>query len=506
MIDLFLAYRKLDRALAHAGVPASSPFWLAEIERFYQHPSARVLIECVGRAGAKTMHSVKMSLVETLWGDFHIPPGEVHYYVLVSVGVAEASKTLDIIASYLRILKVPFERKGDIVDITGRSRGIRVLASKVGAVSGYRCIGWSADEAAKYPSEGVDPSQEVIASLKAMSVTHTTARGRIFSSPMARSGYFFEQWINGDGEHQLCGHAPSWIANPSITEQATRQLESHEPTRLREYGAIASAGSASALSSVDIEAMVRPIPDDAKSLGRPVLVIDTSMGADSFAWLIARFINDRGVRRLVCEQIGAFEAGFNRTHTFDDVMDHLASVARGAGARSVIGDSYLSFSCESAFGSRGLGFTSYPWSLTTKLSATSTLRQLLRERSIIVEPSHEGERLKREMLRLTETVLPSGALTITSPRTTAGHGDRCACVLLVAHAISIGDFLTASASGRPLGEARFKPVYTRFQGAGSSTTMEPPVVRITPAQPGCPTVAHGYTGPVPNASRRGWEF
>lgn len=508
MSPLFIEYQKLDRSLARAGVPATSPFWLAEIERFYAAPTARLLVECVGRAGAKTMHSVKMAIVETLSGEFNIAPGEVHYFVMASVGISEASKTLDIVASYLRILKVPFDRKADVLELTGRPRGIRVLASKVGAVSGYRCFGWSADEAAKWPSDGVDPSQEVIASLRAMSVTHPNARGRIFSSPLARSGYFYDQWVTGDTDYQLAGHAPSWVANPSITEVATRALEPHEPTRLREYGAVASAGSASALDAADIEAMVRPIPDGARDLGRPMLVIDTSMGADSFAWLVARFISDRGVRRLVVEKIGAFEAGFAKTHTFDQIIDHLASVARRVGARAVIGDSFMSFACESAFGARGLQFTGYAWSLTTKLSATSTLRQLLRERAILAEPGHEGERLKREMNRLTETVLASGAMTITSPRSAAGHGDRCACVLLVAHAISIGDFLVATASGKPLGESRFATVTTKFQTDHGPThsSHQPTPGTQAPRVPGGPQFSHGYTGPASGKAPRGGWF
>lgn len=235
---VFAALLDISRALEKAGVPPLSPYWKNEAERFYLHSSARLLVECVGRGGDKSRTSTMMAVAETLAGDFRIPPGERHYFVHVAENRDEAAKTISIVARYLEILGVPFTRSADTIELEQLPRGIRVLACRVGAVSGFRCFGWTADENAKWDTEGADPSAEVIASIRAMTVTHTEARGRMISSPLGIVGHFFDTWQKGDTDSQVVGHAPSWEANPSITEAQTRALEVDDRKWAREYKAI----------------------------------------------------------------------------------------------------------------------------------------------------------------------------------------------------------------------------------------------------------------------------
>jgi hypothetical protein len=49
-------------------------------------------------------------------------------------------------------LHVPYERAGDQIVLKDQPRGWRVFACQVGAVSGFRCFGFSADELAKWRS------------------------------------------------------------------------------------------------------------------------------------------------------------------------------------------------------------------------------------------------------------------------------------------------------------------------------------------------------------------
>jgi hypothetical protein len=261
--EILATLLRISDQLAAAGVPPISDYWRGEADRFYLHPTARLLVECVGRGGDKSRNSTIDAIAEVLAGDFRIPLGERHYFTHISENRDEAAKTLAILESYLRILRVPFARSGDTIELTAMPRGFKVLAARVGAVSGWRCIGWTADEAAKWDDDGADPSAEVIASIKAMSVTHPGARGRMISSPLAKVGHFYEIWSQGDTGDQIAGQAPSWIANPSITEEQTHKLERDPKKHAREYGAIPADATEDALfEAALIDRARRAVPGD----------------------------------------------------------------------------------------------------------------------------------------------------------------------------------------------------------------------------------------------------
>ncbi len=290
--------------LATVGVPPLSPYWRGEAERFYTHPTARVLTECVGRGGDKSRTSVMMAIAETLAGDFHIAPGERHYFTHVSENREEAAKTLGVLEQYLRILRIGYGRTGDTIELEGMPRGFKVLAARVGAVSGWRSFGWTCDEAAKWSDDGVDPSAEVVASIRAMTVTHPSARGRIVSSPLATLGYFYETWHAGESDSQLVGHAPSWVANPSITEEQTRRLEKDPRKHSREYGAKAAEAHEEGLVEADL--LDRAMRKRAGDLPREPGVLysaamDPSLGRNAWTFVIgaARDVDGRSKASIV---------------------------------------------------------------------------------------------------------------------------------------------------------------------------------------------------------------
>lgn len=307
-------YRISDE-LARAGVPPLSPYWRAEAERFYLHPTAKLLVECVGRGGDKSRTSTMMAIAEVLAGDFVIPPGERHYFTHVSENRDEAAKTLGVLESYLRILRVPFTRSGDTIELAELPRGFRVLACRIGAVSGWRCLGWTADEAAKWDDEGSDPAPEVLASVRAMTVTHPSARGRIVSSPLATLGHFYEVWQLGSTAEQLTGHAPSWLANPSITEEQTHKLERDPKKHRREYGAVPLEGHEESLfEPALLDRAQRAEPGDVPpERGVAYLAaMDPSLGRNAWTFTIAglRFINGRRKASIVlCREWRASRGG-----------------------------------------------------------------------------------------------------------------------------------------------------------------------------------------------------
>lgn len=456
MSAILSALLTIDDALAGAGVPPMSAFWREQSRRFYEHPTAKQLVEMVGRGGDKSRTSVKMAIAEVLAGEFDIPKGERHFFVHVSENVDEAKKTLAILEQYLKILSIPHHSAGQTIELEAMPRDFKVLACRIGAVSGPRCIGWTADERDKWDDEGTDPGVEVIASIRAMTVTHPNARGRLFSSPVSTATPFYEAWSAGDNAHQVVGHAPSWTANVSITEARTHELEPHEPTWRREYAAEPSAGSADAVTADDAAAMVRGLPPSAVPVGLEVGLVDSSSGrGDGWSFAFARYVRDNGRRLLQVTSMGAFEGRFGDVLSFDAVVGHVAEMARARGCARVLGDQYQAFALQAGFARYGVAYVEKPWTQPTKIESLSTLRRLLREGSLAVEPGTEAEAARRELLTLREVLLPSKVFTVQARRTGRGHADRAALLLLLARAVADGDI--TGAEPRPPSPATMSP-------------------------------------------------
>jgi hypothetical protein len=214
MTATFETLMQLDGALVADGHPPLSPWWCDQLSRWYAHPTARTLIARVGRGGIKSHTAVKVALNEVLHGDWNVPPGEVHFWATASATKDEAAQRLRLIEAFLRSLRVDYDRAGDEVVLRDAPLGLRVFACQVGAVSGFRCIGFTADEAAKWRSaeKFANPAPEVIASMSAMCVTNPGARKLIVSSPLAMVDYHFKRFALGDTAEQLTCQAPSWVA------------------------------------------------------------------------------------------------------------------------------------------------------------------------------------------------------------------------------------------------------------------------------------------------------
>ena len=144
----------------------------------------------------------------------------------VSESRAEAEKTLRQMVEYLRFLKIPHTATVDTIELEGelRQRGVKVLACRIGANSGWRATGGTTQESSKWNSEGSNPAEEIVTSWGAQMVTHSKARKRHFSSPMAKEGFFFEQYQQGETDARMTTQGPSWKFNPTITRESCKAL------------------------------------------------------------------------------------------------------------------------------------------------------------------------------------------------------------------------------------------------------------------------------------------
>lgn len=418
----------LDAELVRASqgtIPPLTAFWRAQLQRLYTHPTARTLVGRVGRGGAKSHTSAKVALNETLYGDWRIPAGEVHYYAFVSLSKDEAAQRLRVLQEFLRALKIPFDVAGETITLRGRPRGFKVLACQVGAVSGFRCFGYSADELAKWTAgtEYANPASEVCASLSAMTITHPDSRRLLISSPFGVTDMHALAFDQGDTDHQIVCHAASWVANPDgITEATARAKETDPGVFAREYEAIPSASVSSAFEPDDIAACFGRV--SRSQLGHGWVSLDpSSLRADGFGFACGRVSH---VGEVVVEQCGEFPP----TMLLRDVVTKIAEMARRVRANDVFSDQRERAGLTELLAERRLNLISLAWSDTSKTEAILTMRRWMRDHRLIVLPTCEGaERLRIELLRCKARPLPSGRVSYNT-----GGLDVASCLVSLATA------------------------------------------------------------------------
>lgn len=459
----FAAYQRLDAQLASAGFLPTTPWWLAQLERFYAHPTARTLIARVGRGGTKSTTAVKFALTELLFGSWPVPPGERHFAVFVSVRSDEALQRLRQAKAMLDALRLAARQAGDQLELEDLPLGVKTLPATIGAVSGYRAICDVADEAAKWRSadSSANPAREVLASLKAMRVTRPGSRRLVVSSPFGTLDEHHRLVELGNTAEQLVAIAPSWVANPSISEEQTRREEPDERVWLREYAAIPQAEASAAWPSEIVERAFRAMPDGltpAVAFG----VDDPSSGRrDAWVSIVARIWFQKpqprvlstkrytGVRNrdgdpiyvdepildakgreqpnpayrgpaaplLVVERVEATEGAFWRGLPAGELVRRRAEMYRAHGVDYVLGDQREAYLLESSYAANGIRYVSLPWTAESKVRAVERLRRWLADETLILPAN---DRLKRELLGFQERVLPSGHITFEG-RSTDDH-------------------------------------------------------------------------------------
>ncbi len=441
--------------LALAGVHPPSPWWRGQAAEFLDS-GARTWVVRVGRGGAKSHFAVLFALRLTLFESWVVPAGERHFFSFVSIDRGEASLRLGLLEHCLRVLGVPFGRKGETIELGGKwdRLGLRVLTCSVAGTSGPRSIGFVADEASKWRShdDAANPAREVIASLRATTVTHPRARELIVSSPWSTVDYHHELFTKGTGGGQLVSYAPTWVANPAVSEAMTHDLEPDLRVWSREYLAVPQDSVSAAFESSEIEAAIRrPCRGE---LGPAALVLDpSSLRGDPFAVGRVRWnFTEAGPAELVLEDLATFEP--ESTLKADEIGAILLDHCREHGIRHVFSDQRESFTWRRLFELEGLKFHELVWSSKTKSLAVERLRGLLRDRQLVIAASADRkqrprwvERIRKELATFEVRVMPSGSLSFEARQ---GHHDDAVAVLLTSALADLGQLLPAGA-GRSFG-------------------------------------------------------
>jgi hypothetical protein len=426
----FATFTKYDDTLASYGIPACSEWWRETLARLYDGQHTR-LTACVGRGGAKSHTATKAAVFEVLHGTWTVPPGECHYYALVSISKDEAAERRRLIRQILDALGVPYDSNGDVITLRDRPLGWRVFANDGAAVRGFRCVGFTCDELAFWPYEtdAADPAGDVIASLEAMTITHAQAKSFFISSPWGLDNEFQRMHDLGDTTTQVTARASSWEANPAVNTREGCLEKSHGDMRRfrRDYEAIPAATESAALDPEHLAAAFERTARGGFG-GEAVLGVDPSnLNRDAFAWSVFQ-CDARGV--LCLRHIGQALPADHLTTA--GVVERVGEDARAFNAFVAYADAYQGAPLAEAFLRGGMNLRQRAWTVQSKMRAVEVIAQLLRDGRLSLPNDPE---LRAELFSLQGRLSPNGTISY------ATNGKDLACTLLaIAHAISDGLF------------------------------------------------------------------
>jgi hypothetical protein len=433
-------FARLDAGLVKAGFPPNSPWWAEETERLFMalkrtdHRVIRRWVIRAGRRAGKSSTLCKLAVAWALWGAWAVPAGDIGVIAFISVSRDESAQRLRTIAAALRAIGVPFEQRGDELELIGRRRVLfKTFAATTDAV-GFTAILIIGDEVARWESRdtAANPAREVFGSLMPTLATQPNGFAVLSSAPWGTDDYHAELFALGDTDHQLASFATTWQANPTITEAQTHELEPDDRVWAREFAAEPGSTLSAALDPIDVAACFGRGP-----IGKRVnafLTIDqNSLRNDDFAY-IGGFTTDEG-EFVVCE-IDGWSGEESRRLSMADIVRRIACRANEWGADAVHGDQREEASLRSLFAEHDVLFRSHAWTEQSKDAAVMFLRRLMRERKLLLV---DHATMHRELLGMKARLMPSGRTHY------ATNGlDYASALVTLAHAVLAGAVMTGS--------------------------------------------------------------
>lgn len=222
--------------------PPLSPFWRKTIARayFFKKPQA---VFRVGRRGGKSSSLSRVVAGEILYGDHHVPGGDTGVFAIISQDRDNAKNRIKTIDEILEDLRVDHKTTANEIRVPSVNREVKIFTASVAGVSGFTAIGCLCDEVSKWKDADseVNPGFEVLQSLRPTMATQPNAMMWLISSPWSTGDAHYEAFELGTNEGQTCFYAPTWTANPTLTEKGCRKNSLTEQEFEREYRAIPMA-------------------------------------------------------------------------------------------------------------------------------------------------------------------------------------------------------------------------------------------------------------------------
>jgi hypothetical protein len=339
----------------------------------------------------------------------------------------------------LTVLGARHERRGEEVELLDRPVVFRVHTASTRGVVGFTCLLAIVDEGARLrdAETGANPAREILASL---SPTLATTGGRLVfsSSPWGETDHHAELYARGEDEAQAVAYAPTWIANPTITEARTRALEPNPAVWSREYAAMPVASVTSIATKADLDAITR----------RGVTKLPRIPGARYVATLDAGLRNDAWVVCVWCLQLRRSPGGeidpvvtqgallhlqpsFLRKIVLEDAIKATTELLREYGATTVFADGHYADALSPKLAESGV--TLKVMSMTSAaITARVEALQLRVQNGTIALLDHTAQ--EKELLQAQLVAHPGGRLTLRAPVRRGAHDDIVSAILLAVDA------------------------------------------------------------------------
>jgi hypothetical protein len=427
---LLACYDETDRRLVAKGFPPTSPWWRDTFGRWYAS-RRRQLVVRGGRRGGKSSSLSRLAVVEALFGDHHVPPGDLGTVAIIAQNRVEGAKRLRTVTAILDALGVAYQPLGGSavgVELVGRRIAVQVFAASIAGVSGFTGIFILADEVAKWldADTGANPATEVLASVRPTMATQPNARIVLSSSPMGRLDAHYDAYELGETPHQVTAYAPTWVANPTITEEQTKADEPDEATWRREYLAEPQAEAESALlSSLLLGESVRADPWDLPPVAgwTYVATMDPATRGNAWTFVVATRKPD-GTRTIALarEWVGTPSKPLH----IGTVFAEMAALLRPYGEDLVYTDQLAIDPLREMADAHGLQLVEVPWTPISKREAYEELNRIVLSRQF---ECHPDPQVKTDLLGIRKLLTRAG---VTYDLVTIGtrHSDYAPAVAM----------------------------------------------------------------------------
>ena len=307
-------------------------------------------------------------------------------------------------------MSLRYEPRGDEIELTGdRPALFKVFACSTRAVVGFTSIAIFGDECARWESRdsAANPAAEVIGSLMPTLATQPFGFCALPSAPWGGDDFHAELYSHGDTDVQVVSFAPTWLANPTLSEEATHDLEPDERIWSREYAAEPGTTVTAAFDRDDALACFAGTPRGAPG-GAIVTTDPSSLRGDAYSYMCG---HETSVGEIVITEVDGWGGDELRHVTMADIVAEISARAKKLGTTTVYADQREEAALRSLFAQQGISYTSYAWSETSKDDAVMVLRRLMRERKLFL-PEHA--QLRREITGLKARLMPSGRVKYES--------------------------------------------------------------------------------------------
>ena len=298
------------------------------------------------------------------------------------------------------MLGVAHEPRTQEVELTERHCILRVETCAISSV-GFTSIMLVADEMARWVDKEANPSRDVMGSLRPTMATMPLAFEVCSSSAWSETDYHAELFDAGSNEHQIVSEATTWQANPTISEERTKELEPDEKVRLREYGGVPGGVVSNALVPDDVRKAFKLKPPSKRGTGGFCAIDPSSLRKDEFGYIFGA--ETEGI--VVVDEVGAYDRKDFARMTMADIVRDISTRAKARGIITVFSDQRESAGLLSLFSQCGVRLEVFDWSERSKEAAFTLLRRLLADSKLAI---CDHKQLRDEMLKCRAHLLPGG--------------------------------------------------------------------------------------------------